>query len=167
MDESKISQDVFLIDQINCGGRRDAFPALDLWLDNSDNDLLAVAISEPPWFLRRNDYSSGSFTWVRPISYESDSMCGVFVNTLSSFRQISLTDSNRVCAIEVETHAGPCILISFYLQPDTLEGLDALEEAITKAKRRCRNVYVVGECNGHSPLWGRNLVTRPEIRLKP
>jgi len=154
MDESKISQDVFLIDQINCGGRRDAFPALDLWLDNSDNDLLAVAISEPPWFLRRNDYSSGSFTWVRPISYDFDSLCGVFVNTRSSFRQISLTDSNRVCAIEVETNAGPCILISFYLQPDTLEGLDALEEAITKAKRRCRNVYAVGDCNGHSPLWG-------------
>jgi len=154
MERLAISHGNFLIDQINCAGRRDAFPSLDLWLENSDLNLLAIAVSEPPWFLRRCDYSSNRFSWVRAPSLDNNSLCGFFVNSLFSFRQIFLTNSNRVCAIQLDSDVGQCILISFYLQPDSLLGLDELDEAISLAKRRCPNVLVLGDCNGHSPLWG-------------
>jgi len=115
------------VDQINCAGRRDAFPALDLMIEHSDPNLLAIAISEPPWFLKLNDYRSDDFHLDQTGPANKESSCGFFVNSRYVFRQTFLTNSNRVCAIQLDTDMGRCILISFYLQPSSLMGLTELE----------------------------------------
>ena len=145
-------------EQINLASRSLSLPALELWMNDSAPCL--VAVSEAPWHLRNNEFRSNRHIWLRS-SPQGESLCGLFIREDINFSMVSLSSpSPRVIAITVYTPAGLIGVISFYVQHTSGNGLEAVDEAFNLLKRKTDRIFLLGDGNGHSYLWGPEHPTR-------
>ena len=150
--KSNRQQAVFMCDQVNLASRQMNGDTVQLWLRDQNPDVLLC--SDPPWFLRHNDFQSQRHRWLR-CPQTAESLAGIFVRSDIPHQCLPLPlPSNRVLALSLTSSLGELVVISCYIQHTSGEGLDALEAAIRMAKQRTPLVLVGGDLNGHSPLWG-------------
>ena len=142
----------FTCDQVNLAGRQINVDVAQLWLGDQNPDVLLC--SDPPWFLRRNDFQSLRHRWHR-CPQTTESLTGIFVRMDIPYQTLPLPQpTNRVMAISLNTSLGELVIISCYIQHTSGDGIEALDAAIRMAKQRTPLVLVGGDLNGHSPLWG-------------
>ena len=72
----------FIIDQINMASKNLCLADLQLWMEKENPEI--VAVSEPTYYLRRNQFSSFNHHWIRCPGV-SESLCGFFIRRDVSF----------------------------------------------------------------------------------
>lgn len=142
-----------ILDQINLASRTLALAATELYIAEEAPDILAI--SDPPHYLRFNQYRTSNHIWM-PSPGVSQSLCGFFVRADLDIEVVPLpAKSNRVTAAILHSPSGDIGLISFYVQHTTALGLEAVSEAVRLLHRRCPRLLLAGDGNGHSRIWGK------------
>jgi len=110
-----------------------------------------VLVADPPKHLRSGCYKHKNFFWI-PSPCESKSVAGIFIDQHIKYEFLCKGDGKNL-AIQMDSVIGKIGVISTYLQPDTLNGLDRLLDCIKTSKKLCAHTLVGGDFNSHSYFW--------------
>lgn len=145
------------VSQINLQHSPTCQHELELFL--SDQTLLAIAVSEPSWFLSNNTgYVTSQYRW---LSHASHALTGIFVWKHANFKIVF--SSSKVLALCIRQPTLDLYFLSVYLQPNTLDGLSDLRTCLAFLHSIRVPMVICGDFNGHSPLWfcqDRNAIGR-------
>jgi len=133
--------------QINLASSSLSLQSLHIALDISFTTL--CAISDPPLHCPPSLFPNHCI-----ISSVPDSPKALLLLHRSVKYRLSGPPSNRVTSAIISSTIGPVAVISFYLQPQTAEGLPDLIQHIQAARKHTPRILLLGDSNGHSPLWG-------------
>jgi len=136
--------------QINLRASSDAQYETELYLQQNQ-DLTALFVSDPSWYLKRltQTYRTSTFHW---IGKPETSLSGMFINNKLQYSILDIS-TDRLTSIEVHSPIGNLILISCYLQPTSLEGLEYLDHFLNISQDRNLPIVLCGDFNSHSKLW--------------
>lgn len=126
-----------------------ALVELECFLDSHNPDLVLVA--DPPKRLKTGGYKHKNFLWI-PSPCGSESVAGIFIEQHIKFEFLCKGDGRNL-AIQMDSVIGKIGVISTYLQPDSLNGLEGLIDCIKTSKKMCAHTLVGGDFNSHSYFW--------------
>lgn len=140
----------FKFAQINLRASNEAQYETELYLDQHQ-DFSCVFVSDLSWYLRQLEttYRTSSFHW---IGKPGSCLAGLFLRNDIQYLLLDVT-ADRLTSVEVHSRTGNIILISVYLQPNILEGLDKLDQFLTSIADRHLPIVLCGDFNSHSKLW--------------
>lgn len=143
------SPKIFRSAQINLRNSPLAQWELELWLHQ--NHVQACAVSDPSHFLSHSSvYRTSHYLWIPAPTQPS--LSGIFVDQRIPLTILSLP-SHRATALRLSLPTEALILVSIYLQPNTLFGLEDLQALLTSLTYLHLPILILGDFNGHSPLW--------------
>jgi len=133
--------------QINLAASTPSLEALQLHLSSEFPQI--CAISDPPSHIKPSDFPNHELVPGQQLA----SKAPLLICRNMKYRLLG-PPSNRVTTALVSTQIGPIAVISFYIQPHTAEGLQDLESHLHNARKHSPRLLLMGDGNGHSPLWG-------------
>jgi len=132
--------------QINLAASQTSLSTLQLALDKSGAQV--CAISDPP--IRCNRSAFPNYHLISTM--EQDSKALLLVHKSIKFRHVG-PPSTRVSSVIITTSIGSVAITSFYIQPQTAEGLNDLAQHLEHLRKHTSLILLLGDSNGHSPLW--------------
>jgi len=132
--------------QINLAASQSSVSALQLVLDK--NSIQICAISDPP--IR---YLNSAFPNHYLISStDQDSKAPLLVHKRIKYKLVG-PPSNRATTAIINSSIGPVAVTSFYIQPQTAEGLADLVLHLEHTRQHTSKILLLGDSNSHSPIW--------------
>ena len=149
-DKHTKSKRTIRINQINLAKSPLAWEDLKIQLDRDEID--AVLISEPPKCLQLGRTIPSEYTWTYQ---QNESMSGAGILYRKNLRVTKpIEDTPRINTIAVKRENNTALWISsFYLQPETLEGLHDVQKVGIEAIKTDSHWILGGDANAHFSLW--------------
>ena len=121
-----------------------------------------LLIQEPPLALVRWEWSFPGYRIY--VASGPNPLTAIMVHVSLSSRSVDL-EGDRVCGVVVPTKLGNFWVFLAYIRYLTGVGLDQLSYGLELAASSLRLQFVGMDSNGHSPLWGPNLVQLDRVGL--
>ena len=108
-------------------------------------------VCDPPVSLRKHKTLPFGYQWFYQAPVETAGAGCLVKTTLRA--SLHRDSSDRCLTITIATKQGCLSLVSVYLKPETLDGIESLEHTIFQLQHDNQNFVVGGDLNGHSSLW--------------